>query len=102
MKKVYVAEHPLDAHMVRDFLESAGIEAIVRGEHLFALRGGVPMTEDTLPAVWIVDDVRCDEARQLVEQLQARAQFRLVEGSDPGSERDDEPGRERRERETRA
>ncbi len=76
--------------MVRDFLESAGIEAIVRGEHLFALRGGVPMTEDTLPAVWLVHEERYEEARDLIGQLQARAQFRVVKDLEDSADEDED------------
>ena len=95
MKKVYVAGNPLEAHMVRDFLESAGIEAIVRGEHLFALRGGVPMTEDTLPSVWLVHEERYVDARHLIEQLQARAHFRVVRDQEAApDEEDDDDTRE--------
>jgi hypothetical protein len=101
MKKVYIGENPFDAHMVRDFLESAGIEAVVRGEHLFALRGGVPMTDDTLPAVWLVYEEKFEEARKLVEQLQARSQFRVVEGSDE-TPAESEGSREGRDAETSA
>jgi len=34
MKQVHVAKHAPEAHLVKGFLESNGIEAVVRGEHL--------------------------------------------------------------------
>ena len=66
MKRVYVAATPIDAQFVCTFLESVGIHATVRGEHLFTLRGLVPVTEDTLPAVWVTEDE--DYERAVVEE----------------------------------
>ena len=68
MKQVYVAAHPLDAELVKGFLESHGIEAVVRGDAVFALRGEVPMTTDTLPTVWVVDDGAVARARALIDE----------------------------------
>ena len=63
MKTVYVAQHSIDAHVVRGFLESHDIEAIVTGDYL---QGGV----GELPAFGVVE-VRVDdederEARRLI------------------------------------
>ena len=41
MKQVYMAQNPIEAHMVVDLLETEGIEAIVQGEHIFAVRGAL-------------------------------------------------------------
>ena len=79
MKRVYVATTPVDAQFVKAFLESAGIAASVRGEHLFALRGSVPMTDDTLPSVWIEDEDDLEQAQRLLAQLEARARLRPVD-----------------------
>ena len=67
MQKVYTAEHPADAHLVRGLLESEGIVAEVHGEDLFNSRGRVPMTPDTLPTVWVVEDSQTDDARRVIE-----------------------------------
>src|SRR5262245_32273968 len=79
MKRVYVATTPVDAQFVKAFLESAGITASVRGEHLFALRGSVPMTDETLPSVWIEDEEDLEQAQRLLAQLEARARLRPVD-----------------------
>jgi hypothetical protein len=79
MKRVYVATTPIDAQFVKAFLESAGIAASVRGEHLFALRGSVPMTDDTLPSVWLEDEDDLEHAQRLLAQLEARSRLRPVE-----------------------
>jgi Putative prokaryotic signal transducing protein len=94
MKRVYVAGTPVDAQFVKAFLESAGIEATVRGEHLFALRGSVPMTDDTLPSVWIEDDDDLARAEVLLAQLEARSRLRpvdaeMADGADGAEEWDE-------------
>ena len=97
MKRVYVATTPVDAQFVKAFLESAGIVANVRGEHLFALRGSVPMTDETLPSVWIEDDEDLDRAQRLLVQLEARARLRPVdadEAEDDGSAEEWDEGEE--------
>ena len=79
MKRVYVATTPVDAQFVKAFLESAGIAASVRGEHLFALRGSLPMNDETLPSVWIEDEEDLEQAHRLLAQLEARARLRPVD-----------------------
>jgi hypothetical protein len=61
MRKVFVAQHPTEAHLIRGVLEAEGIEARVLGDSLFSIRGATPITPETLPSVWVVDDA--DEAR---------------------------------------
>jgi hypothetical protein len=56
MQNVYTARDGLEAHYVRDLLEQAGINASVLGESLGAARGDLPMTQQTLPSVWVSDD----------------------------------------------
>jgi len=62
MKQVYLAENPIEAHMVVDLLQAQGIEAVVQGEHIFAIRGAVPIS---YPTVCVLDDADYDRARAL-------------------------------------
>ena len=73
MKKVYIAKNPADAHLLKGLLEGANIEAEVRGEFLYGVRGEVPITEDTCPSVWIVDDSDYDQAMELVSTFREGA-----------------------------
>lgn len=66
MKQVHVARHPAEAHLVKGLLESQGIEAVVRGEDLFGARGEVPVTPETCPSVWIVDDALYEKAKSII------------------------------------
>jgi len=66
LKKVYIAKNPADAHLLKGLLEGENIEAEVRGEFLYGVRGEVPITPDTCPSVWVMDDSDYDKAMELV------------------------------------
>ena len=66
MKKIYTAKNPADAHLLKGLLEGENIEADVRGEFLYGVRGEVPITPDTCPSVWVMDDADYDRAMELV------------------------------------
>ena len=66
MRKVHIAQHPPEAHFVKGLLEAQGIAALVRGEALFGVRGEAPLTPETCPSVWVVEDTQFNEARELV------------------------------------
>ena len=66
MKKVYIAKHPTEAHLIKGLLESYNISCEVCGEALFGVRGEVPMTVDTLPSVWVLDEADFEKAREIV------------------------------------
>ena len=71
MKKVFVARHLAEAHLVKGLLESEGIGAEVHGEDLASVRGAVPVTPDTSPSVWIIEESQAEEAAALIERYEA-------------------------------
>lgn len=66
MKRVYSARDPADAHHIRGYLETNDVEAVVQGDSLWVGRGGLPLTLDTQPSVWVVNDDDYDRARSLI------------------------------------
>lgn len=56
LKKVYVARGPGDAHLLRGLLESAGIQAVVRGDDFVPLQGGGLFHLETRPSLWVLDE----------------------------------------------
>lgn len=66
MKCVYFARHGADAHLIRDFIESCGIAASVRGEWL---SGGIGELPANACGVWIDDDARYPEADRLLRDF---------------------------------
>ena len=76
---VFVASGEIAAQQARAFLESAGIEAIVRGESLRNTHG---LTLDGIGAVEIlVAEADADRASALLEEAEAGA-FRLGDDAD--------------------
>ena len=74
MQEVYTARTLAEAHLIRAALAEEGIPSEVRNEHVFSLRGEVPMTPDSMPSVWVDDDVV------------ARAEVAIARrGADPGN-----------------
>lgn len=63
MKRVHVARHAPEAHLVKGYLESEGIAATVRGDLLAGGWGELPVD---LCGVWIIDDERAAEANALL------------------------------------
>jgi hypothetical protein len=82
MLKVYSARNPTEAHLLKGILASYGIACEVRGESLFGLRGEVPLTPDTAPSVWILDDADNDEAGRI---LKGYEKSNMLDGSDKES-----------------
>jgi len=62
-----VARNLTEAHLIAGFLAAEGIVCEVRGEHLMAAYGELPITYDTLPAIWLAPEDRA-RARQRIEQ----------------------------------
>ncbi|MFN2357477.1 MAG: putative signal transducing protein [Desulfotignum sp.] len=44
-------------------MESQGIKCEVKGEYLFGARGELPITPETAPSVWILDETKINEAK---------------------------------------
>src|SRR3989442_11654013 len=64
MRPVYFAPDPLDAHLVERLLAGEGIRAVVCGDYLFGVRGGIPLTPPTRPSGWVLDDADYVRARR--------------------------------------
>ena len=63
MKQIHVAKHAPEAHLVKGFLESNGISAVVRGEFLTSGWGELPVD---VCGVWITDDTQYEQAQALL------------------------------------
>lgn len=77
MKRVHNARHLTEAHLIRGFLESQGIDALVRGDFLTGGWGELPVDAC---AVWITDDARFAEADQLLKDFLKGALARIHGG----------------------
>lgn len=55
MRHVYTGRDEMDAHFVKGLLEQEGIEAVVTGENLEATWSTLPLSDKSLPGVWVQD-----------------------------------------------
>ena len=69
MKRVFTAPTITEAHLMRGILESEGIEAFLKNEHLSGLAGEVPFME-AWPEVWIIDDDETEHAEAIITDYQ--------------------------------
>jgi hypothetical protein len=69
MKQIYSARDEIDAEMVKNALADAGIECGVQGGGLSAVLGAIPVTQETLPSVWVRDE-DLDRAETALREFQ--------------------------------
>lgn len=69
MKIVYDAHHSLDAHVVKNLLETEGITAFIQGEHL---QGGVGELAATGFVKVSVNDRDAGKARELIAEWESQ------------------------------
>lgn len=69
MREVYLASDPVNAEIIKDYLESHGITAHVRGANLWGGRGDLPA--DCYPRVWVNHAGDFTRARELMRQFEA-------------------------------
>ena len=70
MKKLYTAQNPLTISHLKNILESGGIKCVVKNLYLSAAAGELPPIE-CWPELWVADDGRYDEAREVVNRTLA-------------------------------
>lgn len=71
MKRVYIARHPADAHLLADLLEFQGIPAATQNMKYgwySVTPGTLVMNPRPSPSVWVVEDADFDRAMTLVEE----------------------------------
>ena len=66
MKKVTCADSLVTISHYRNLLESEGIEAFIRNEHLGGILGEMPFQE-VWPELWVRNDLDLDRAKQLID-----------------------------------
>ena len=68
MHIAYRAENMLDAHLVKDALDHAGIPAFVSGEYLTGAVGQLPATDYVMV---MVSPLQAEEARRVVAEVES-------------------------------
>ena len=65
MKKVTASESLITISHYKNLLQSEGIEAFIRNEHLGSIIGEMPFQE-VWPELWVKNDLDLDRAQQLI------------------------------------
>lgn len=65
MKKLYTANHLLEAHIIRDLLENAYIPTRLFNEYAQGGTGEIPFTH-TYPEVWVVRALDFERGRKII------------------------------------
>lgn len=66
MRRIFVARNVTEAYIVSGMLNAVGIKAQVRGHFLAGGYGELPISNDTLPSVWIEDAAQSANARTVI------------------------------------
>jgi len=69
MKKLCSAPNLPNAHLLRNLLEQAGIEARVFNENAQSVAGEFPIPE-SYPQLWVLDERHVERARQILEAFE--------------------------------
>ncbi|MGY2573626.1 DUF7577 domain-containing protein [Vibrio sp. C8] len=64
--KIFIAQHPAEAHIVCGLLRHQNIPCEVRGETLFSVRGEIPFDESSSPYVWLLNLSFLKQAQSIV------------------------------------
>jgi hypothetical protein len=71
MKLVHTTTLPAEAHLIKGYLEAAGIAAMIQGDDLTGLQGALPMQE-ARPSLWVADDDQARAEALIQEFLQSQ------------------------------
>ena len=69
MKQIYSARDEIDAEMVKNALADAEIESVVQSGAFSAVLRAIPVTEGSLPSVWVRDE-DVDRATKVLAEFQ--------------------------------
>jgi hypothetical protein len=82
MRKVYEAENYIDAQITRGWLDAAGVDVLLAGEHLGGAMGELPAFG--LHSLWVPDDQAAAAEAALLELRAQRADTdRTVTDAEP-------------------
>lgn len=56
MKQIYAARNEMEAHFVQGLLEQEEIESVIEGEALEGAWGNLPISDTSLPTIWVNED----------------------------------------------
>lgn len=90
MIEIYRAADLAQAALLQGVLEAEGIEAHVIGEYAFGVRGGTPVTPETLPRVCVSREEDVERAREIAVKFDRHQPLEGVEPLPDGADTPDQ------------
>lgn len=82
MQQLYMARDELDAHFLQGLLNEEGIDSVIQGEAMERVWGGVPVTDQTTPTLW-VQEADIERARPIIAEYERRRKNLADHGGAP-------------------
>jgi len=82
MLQLYSARDSMDAHFLQGLLAEEGIEAVIQGEALEEVWGDLPLSQRTVPTLWI-NESDLARANPIVEEYERRRLNNVENGAAP-------------------
>ena len=72
MVRIYSSEDRVNVHHLRNVLEAAGVQCLVKNDSLFTLAGEIPAVE-CWPELWLLDESMLNKAESVIQDQSAKA-----------------------------
>ena len=82
LRKIYVADGPGDAHLLRGLLETEGIDVVIRGADFVPLQGGSLFGMETRPSIWVL----ANDAVLYARAVEIAEEYARSKGAPPAEE----------------
>lgn len=70
MELIHTTEDIVYLYHLKNLLETAGIESLIKNDRLLTVSGEIPMT-NCWPELWIIDDTKLALSKKIFHELQA-------------------------------
>lgn len=68
MELIHTTEDLIYLYHLKNLLETAGVESLIKNDRLSTLSGEIPMT-NCWPELWIVDDSKLELANKVIDEV---------------------------------
>ena len=70
MELIHTAEDLISIHHIKNLLETAGLESIIKNDRLTSVAGEIPM-QNCWPELWLVDESKLELAQKIIAEVKA-------------------------------
>lgn len=69
MELIHTAESLMTIHHIKNVLETAGLESVIKNDTLTSLAGEIPM-QSCWPELWLIDETKIELAKKIITESQ--------------------------------